>query len=404
MKNTKRHARRLSAHAAKLLKRRNRRLYNHFREEGEGQRLTRRLAKPGFAQSSIPGAITATRVAEISISITLLGKMTLTLHVPGGIIRAIPLNLNPRNLQLLAYLAWKRSTGVRRDLLLEEIWGHDRTGEDATYEKLSEAFNNAKKSLRSTVSKVIELVNNEQGEMLLDPKLNILVHRNQMWWLSPCCKVIDLEVIEEKYRIIREAKKRGELINLVPEHIKDACYELITTYSGDFCETLLKCYPLDLKTWASAWVREPITYYRDCYLWAVWYAAEYERQAGQRFADERPISDIESRRKQRECWARASELYRMYAMHACNNRLDTKVHFQLADRGNGERIAWSERALRECIMLCGKLGDPYLLNEIYGAYYDQMRDISDENWEPSEETLNVVQAARDLAAAYQPEG
>jgi hypothetical protein len=93
----------------------------------------------------MPGAITATRVTEIYISITLLGKMTLTLHIPGGIIRAIPLNLSPRNLQLLAYLAWKRSTGVRRDLLLEQIWGHGRTGEEATNEKLGEAFNNAKK-------------------------------------------------------------------------------------------------------------------------------------------------------------------------------------------------------------------------------------------------------------------
>ncbi len=148
-------------------------------------------------------------------------------------------------------------------------------------------------------------------------------------------------------------------------------------------------------------MREPITYYRDCYLLAVWYAAEYEVQAGQRIM-EHAASDMESRLRQRECWARAAELYRMYTMYACNNKYDTKVYFGLT-RGSGERVAWSERALRNCIMLCAKLGDPYLINEIYSAYYDQMRDISVENWEPNDDTLREVQVAREQAAAYRPE-
>jgi hypothetical protein len=387
----------LSRHAVTLFQRRHQRLY---RTRGRGYRehspASLPTKPPSFAPTDILSARQSAEAFSVEyISITLLGEITMKLHSPNGLIREVPLNLNPKTNQLMAYIAWQQGIAVKRDKLIMEIWGYERADEEEIDKKLGWAFEDARKALRGAILKVLRPK---------DSNLDVFRHKNQMWWLSPCCKVIDLEVIEEKYRIIREAKKRGGLINAVPEHIKDACYELIMTYSGDFCETLLKRYPLDLKMWANAWVREPITYYRDCYLQAVWYAAEYERKAGQQIMEELAFSELESRWRQREYWARAVELYRLYAMHACNNQLDTKVYFNLSHRGNGERVTWSERALRECVILCGKLGDPYLLNEIYSAYYDQMRDISDENWQPSEETLRVVQAARELAAAYQPEG
>jgi hypothetical protein len=72
-------------------------------------------------------------------------------------------------------------------------------------------------------------------------------------------------------------------------------------------------------------------------------------------------------------------------------------------RGCGERVAWSERALRNCLMLCAKLGDPYPIDDIYNTYYDQMRKISNEHWEPSDEMLKALQTAKERAAAYQPE-
>ncbi len=406
VKRTKPLAPGLSPRAAKLLERRRQRLY---RASGVGMKgYSRIILSIEPITSAKPGVITAEQITEVStkayISIRLLGKVTMTLHAPGGLICAVPVDLNFRTIQLLAHIGWKRGTPVKRDKLIEDIWGHERTGEEETDKKQGWAFDDARKALRAAILEVVKQWNDERGKILLDPKdpkLDIFCHKHQMWWLSPSSKVVDLEVVEEQYQIIMEAKKQGMLANTVPEYVKVACDALIAAYAGDFLEGLIRYHPPDLRTWANAWMREPITYYRDCYLWAVWYAAEYERQAGQHFADERPINDIESRRKQRECWARAAELYRMYAMHACNNRLDTKVYFQLADRGNGERVTWSERALRECVMLCGELGDPYLIDEVCNAYYNQMRDISDENWEPSEETLRVIQAARERAAAYQ---
>jgi hypothetical protein len=347
-------------------------------------------------------AIAVETISEASvayISITLLKTVTMELHLPGGIICAIPLDLNPKTLQLLAYLGWKRSAGVRRDLLLEQIWGHGRTDEEATSQRLGEAFNNAKKSLRSTVRKVAKKLNTELGEIMLSPTLDIFEHRYQMWRLSSICRVSDLEIAEAQYQVIAEAKKRGALANAVPEYVKEACDALIAAYNGDYLEILIQLYPYDLEPLVNNWAREPFTFYRDCYLQALWYAAEYELQAGHRFT--KVSTSVELRQKQRESWARAAELYRIYAMHACNNRFDAKIYFGLPNRGDGERVRRSEQALRNCVMLYGELGSSYLIDETYYAYYDLMRNISDENWDPSEEIQRAVQAARSRAATYQ---
>jgi len=406
-KNTKQYASTLSPHANKLLQQRQQYLYG---DQVKGRKKHNPASRT--VESEIKPSTTSARqaLARSYISITLLGKVVMALHITDEITRDVPIDINPKTIQLMAYLAWQRGKKIKRDQLIQMIWGRGRTNEDDIVEedegKMGEAFEAAKKSLRRVIRKAIKKWNDERGEILLDPddpKLDIFEHRYQLWWLSPLCRVIDLDAVEEQHRIIMEAKMRGALVNTVPEHIKDACDALIVAYNGDFLESLIRLNPLDLKTWASAWVREPITYYRDCYLQAVWYAAEYERQVGQHFADERLADDVESRRKQRECWARAVELYRLYTMYACNNRLDEKVFFQMPGRGNGDRVTWSERALCECIQLCGKLGDPYLLDEVYNAYYDLMKIVSDENWEPSEETHRKVLAASSLAATYRLE-
>jgi len=337
--------------------------------------------------------------------ITLLKNVSLELYVPGGINRDVPLPSNSKTIQLLAAIAWMRGAMIQRDVLIEAIWGQDRTDKKATSERLRWLFESARKALRAATRQAVEQLNSEWGKVLLDSKIDIFECRNQMWRLSPCCKVIDLEAVEEQNRIIMEAKKRGELTNSVPDYVKDACESLILAYSGDFLATLLKHHPLDVKAQANAWVREPITYYRDCYLRAIWYAAEYELQAGQHCIEKHPVDDIESKHNQGKCWGRAGELYGMYALHACNNRLDMKIIFkQLSNRGDGERVVMSERALRRCIMLYSKLGNPHLVDEVFSAYFDQMKNVSDGNWEPSEETLREAQAARRQAAAYRLEG
>ncbi len=405
MKNTKRHALGFSPHAAKLLQRRHLRLYGGVRDrEGKEKIRTTHLISLETTPPSAPIAITTGQTTEetpvIYISITMLGKMTMTLHARSGIVRAVPLNLKAKSLQLLAYLAWQRSTGVRRDLLLERIWGHGKTNDEATREKLGDAFSDAKKALRSAVQKVVEKLITEQGEELLNSALDIFQHRNQMWWLSPLCRVVDLEEIEAQYKVIAEAERSGTLFNSVPEYVKDACYGIVATYTGDFLRFLTDHYPDDLDPWYSSWVREPITRYRDYYLQALWYASEYEQQVGRRLSDISLVGEVE---KQRECLGRSAELYKAYAMSACNNQYDLKVFYGSPNRGDGERVKRSEEAMRNCIKLYGQLGSFYLIDETYNAYYDLMRDISDENWEPSEETLRVVRAARERAAAYRTE-
>jgi len=395
-----------SKRTAKLMKRRHQFLYNNHGGLVEGDRDT--TLPNDFSPSATPVAITAGKGTESSakayISITLLGKVTMELNAPGGVSRAVPLHLNSKTIQLLAAIAWMRGAMIQRDVLIEAIWGQEE--EEATSEKLRWLCESARKALRAATRQAVEQLNSEWGKVLLDdPKLDLFECRNQMWRLSPYCKVIDLEAVEEQNRIIMEAKKRGELTNSVPDYVKDACESLILAYSGDFLATLLRLYPLDEKARANAWLREPITYYRDCFLRAIWYAAEYELQTGQRIIEKHLVDNIESRHTQGKCWGRAGELYEMYALHACNNRFDTKLLFkELSNRGDGERVVMSERALRRCIILYTKLGSPHLVDEVFSAYFDQMKDVSDGNWEPSEETLREVQAARKLAAAYRLEG
>src|SRR6266567_1650191 len=158
--------------------------------------------------------------------IKLLKNVSLELHVSGGINRDVPLHLNSKTIQLLAAIAWMRGAMIQRDVLIEAIWGQDRTDEKATSEKLRWLFESARKALRAATRKAVEQLNSEWGKVLLDPKIDIFECRNQMWRLSPCCMVIDLEAVEEQNRIIMEAQKRGELTNSVPDYVKDACESL----------------------------------------------------------------------------------------------------------------------------------------------------------------------------------
>lgn len=395
----------ISQHAAELMQRRRQRFYRPHGEKKDHCNIT--LSRPIISSAS-PVAIAAAQAAEAStntfISITLLQEVTAAVHAPGGIFRNVLLPLNPKTLQLLAYLGWKHGTMVRRDVLLEAIWGYQRTGKETTKERLRWAFEGALKSLRSAIRETIERLNSENKEVLLNPQTDIFMHRGELWGLSPICRVEDLEKVEQEYQIILEAKNSGVLNSIVPKPVKDASDRLIAAYSGDFTQKLNQFYPVDTCSYPNAWEREPITYYRERFLQAIWYSAEYELQVGKRFDDECSTSDVESRHKQRGCWGRAAELYRMYAMSACNNRLDTQVFFKLRNRGDGQRVARSEQAIRLCVMLLSKLGKSYLVDETYSAYYDLMMDISDENWEPSEETLKEVQLAREQPATYWSEG
>jgi hypothetical protein len=315
--------------------------------------------------------------------------------------RAVDLPLNAKRVQLLAYVAWQRSQPAKRERLLESVFGHGKADEDATPEKLSEDFDSHKKLLRRDVRETVRQLNEEAGTALIPVDLDIFLNKRGLYWLSAACRVVDLEEIERQHAIIETAHKQGLLTDQIPEEVKQACDALIAAYPGDFLEALVIDYPEDFEPWAGSWARVPYTLFRDYYLQALWYAAEYELRLGQRLADDLFQADgTADRSAQRRHWGSAAQQYRAYAMHACNSRFDTKVTFGVGGRQQGERVVMSERAMRRALVLYGAIEATHLVDQVYGTYYKQMRAVSAKNWEPSRETLNDLRSAKEQTNAY----
>jgi hypothetical protein len=199
---------------------------------------------------------------------------------------------------------------------------------------------------------------------------------------------------------------RNDRMETLRTHLSTAHQEtldlLIANYPGDFLASLLKKYPSEFRSWQgrSSWVRKPYTHYRDCYLDALWYAAEYEWRLGQRSIDTGNAETQEAiQRQQQEHFGRAAQNYQSYAMYACNSKFDAKATFG-AHGEFGERIGMSERALRRCVVLLGAIGKTDLVNQVWSAYHTQMKSISDQRWQPSKETQADVEAARSQTSAY----
>jgi hypothetical protein len=337
------------------------------------------------------------------ISIRLLKEVTMAICVPGDSQVIVPLTPNAKRVQLLAYIAWRRGELINREKILEQVFGWGVPDEEATEDKLSERFESHKKLLRKNIREVvIQSVNKPAGRVVIDPEIDLFMSSAGFWGLADICRVDDLEEIERCYKAILLARKDGKLIDEIPEHVKQSCDQLIAAYTGDFLEMMIKKYPSEFKSWQgySSWVRKPYTHYRDYYLEALWYAAEYEWQQGQRYAGERDATTKEtSLRKQQEHVGRAAQLYETYAMYACNTKFDAKVAFG-AHGEYGERVGMSERALRRCVVLLGFLGRTDLVNQVWSAYCTQMKTISDQRWQPSQETQDDVQAAKAQTNAY----
>jgi hypothetical protein len=171
----------------------------------------------------------------------------------------------------------------------------------------------------------------------------------------------------------------------------EACEQLIANYPGDFLESLITKFPGEFRSWQghSSWARKPYTHYRDCYLDALWYAAEYEWRMGQRYGNG----------KQQEYFGRAAQRYETYATYACTSRFDYKASFG-AHGEYGERVGMSERALRRCMVLLGAMGKTDRINQVWSDYLSKMRSASDGRWQPSRETLADMQAAQARTNAY----
>ena len=87
-------------------------------------------------------------------------------------------------------------------------------------------------------------------------------------------------------------------------------------------------------------------------------------------------------------------------LYACNSRIDLKVTFGVDNGIHGERAVMSESALQNSAALYGAIGRMDLVEELYSAFSKHMKKISDKRWEPSQETLRVVQAAKEQTNAY----
>jgi hypothetical protein len=357
------------------------------------------LELPG--EEKVPGA-EATH--PFYVTITVLKELSLMLHVPGGKSYRVPLHLNGKEVQLIAYLAWlhgqSQGQTISLDKLREHIFGYGRADEDATPKKLQDALDSAKKEIRRQLRLITLQVNQEARYEAVPPHLDIFAIRNKRYGLAEVCFVSDLALIEAQHQLIQQAFDEGLLVDSVPEAIKEACDRLRKAYAGDFLADLIHESPEEVGTW----VRKPFTHYRDYFLQAVLYAAEYELRAGQQLEDGHHSGEGEAaeerRKRQRAYYSRAAQLYRTYAMRACDSRFDLKVTFGGSGRAHGERVDMSERTLRRCITLYGILGSTHMVNQVYSAYYKLMKTISAKVWEPSKETLQDLQGAQAQTNAY----
>ncbi|HEY7413595.1 MAG TPA: hypothetical protein VH593_00250, partial [Ktedonobacteraceae bacterium] len=323
------------------------------------------------------------------LSLRLLKDVSVTINSPGGGHVVVPLSLNSKRVQLLAYIAWRRGELIARDRILEHVFGWGLSDEEATEEKLAERFESHKKLLRRKIREVIvEHINKPAGKQIIDPdQVDPFVSNSGFWGLSDCCRVVDLEAIEASHKVIALARKDGKMVDEIPEYVKESCDRLIANYAGDFLESLIKKYPSEFRAWQghSPWARKPYTLYRDYYLDALWYAAEYEWRMGQRTANDDRKMEEETQRKQQGYFGRAAQKYQSYAMYACNSKFDIKATFGVHGEF-GERVGMSERALRRCVVLLGAIGRTDLIEQVWSAYYAQMKSASDHRWQPSKET------------------
>jgi len=299
-----------------------------------------------LSQTSVVGSESIS--SEPLLSLRLLKDVSVTINVPGGGHVVVPLSLNSKRVQLLAYIAWRRGELIARDRILEHVFGWGLSDEEATEEKLAERFESHKKLLRRKIREVIvEHINKPTGRQIIDPdQVDPFVSNSGFWGLSDCCRVVDLEAIEASHKVIALARKDGKLVDEIPEYVKESSERLIANYAGDFLESLMKKYLSEFRAWQghSSWARKPYTLYRDYYLDALWYAAEYEWRMGQRYANDNGTMEEEALRKQQGHFGRAAQKYQSYAMYACNSKFNTKATFGVHGEF-GERVGMSERAL-----------------------------------------------------------
>ncbi|WP_126632058.1 hypothetical protein [Dictyobacter alpinus] len=331
----------------------------------------------------------------IYITITLLKTITMALHVPGST-KTYPVtldDLNSKALQLIAYIARHQGKKVNLGDMRNDVFGND----DMDTNQVQESLNTAKREIRRRIGQAVERARNDFGTDVFPTDLDIFELAKKKYWLPAHCRVTDLAILEEQHQIIEQAETSNQLVNYVPDAVYKACMTLINTYSGDFIEDLLVDDPYAFDPPTDSWAREPFTLFRDYYLDAILYAAEYERK----MAD-----SANTPAQQREHYAEAGRLFSLGAMAACNKQVfdgmfDTKVFFSSKPgRRHGAHVLLSEQLIRRAIALYGKIGNTIVAKRVYATYEQQMHFVSNKGWTADPETLKDLEAAMQQTGAY----
>jgi len=358
-----------SQRAQQLLARRRQRFYHTYRtkqasaEEKQGE-------EKGKAGEPC-------HLADIRLDITVLKSISLTLVIQQNNTMhryPLPTPSNARRLQLVSYIGEHQP--VAREKILEDIFGHTLSDEEATTEKLSEQFDSHKKLLRKDLQKALKQANADLGLSLSQQE--IFSHQHKQYALTSLCHITDIEQLTHLYERMQTAATEEEK--------RQAGEALIKSYPGDFFEEMVSLYPEEFEPLYSSWIRAPYTKYRDWYLQALWLLAEHAQHQGEQALKE-ATSEAASEHLQQ-----AASLYAQYAQKAVENRLDLKISFK--GKEVGERVAASERAMRYAIRLWAQLNDHYHIDTTWATYYKHLRRLSSQAWSPSEKTQQVLHTAR----------
>lgn len=329
------------------------------------------------------------------ITITLLKSPTMQLHVPGSN-KMYPIvldELNPKALQLIAYIAWRQGKKVNLGDMRNDIFGDD----EMETKQVQESLNSAKRRIRERIDQAVKRAKSECGEDVFPADLDIFELANKRYWLPKHCRVTDLALIEDQHSIIQLAEDCHQLVNAIPEYVYTACMALIRAYTGDFIEDVLAENPYAFDPMNESWAREPFTQFRSYYLQAVLYAAEYLRKQG---------DGVPAEPEKREYYDAAAHLFAQGAMVACNPRIydglfDQEVYFSTKSKSrHGGHVLLSEHFIRRAIALYGQNGNTILVKRIYTAYRQQMLQVSDDVWRADAATLQDLEAALQQTGAY----
>jgi hypothetical protein len=332
------------------------------------------------------------------ITLTLLKQIRCWLRADDGTVMEVPLRSGENAIRLiqLAYIAWRKGASIDRDKMLTYVLSRGKRREMTT-EQLGEVFDAAKRYLRQDLGRAVQTL--ERHGHPVSAEIDFFGNEPGFYWLHASCHVIDLETIEAHYHTIYLARKEGLLDEKrdgsIPDWVAHACQQLIEAYPGDFLHTLTEKFPEEF----GPWVKEPITFYRDCYLDALLILATDESARGKNSADENGVlkHNEEHCRHHR---SRAAQLFYDYAMVALNNRWDQKVKFTYRHGKDGERVIRAERALRRCVVELGQLGNPDMIDQVYLAFKERIALLSEGNWKPDATTESDVREAKRTTSAY----